>query len=86
MLIILLQYATWDLAFHMIPFIHLDIEFAKKQLLLFLSDRYMHLSGQVNGFLFSEHQISGTVNRKLHYIVSSSILTFHYFSAASLRV
>ncbi len=44
----LFQYATWDLAFHMIPFIDLDLEFAKKQLLLFLSDRYMHSSGQVS--------------------------------------
>ena len=46
-LFLILKYATWDLAFHMIPFIHLDIEFAKQQLLLFLLDRYMHSSGQV---------------------------------------
>ena len=42
-----LQYATWDLAFHMIPFSCVDIEFAKSQLTLFLSERYMHPNGQV---------------------------------------
>lgn len=38
-------YATWDLAFHTIAFAQIDIDFAKQQLLLFLSDRYMHPNG-----------------------------------------
>ena len=42
-----LQYATWDLAFHMIPMADVDLEFTKQQLLLFLSERYMHPKGQV---------------------------------------
>lgn len=42
------QYATWDLAFHMIPFSTIDPLFTKKQLLLFLSDNYLHPSGQVS--------------------------------------
>ncbi len=42
-----LQYATWDLAFHMLPFANIDAEFAKHQLLLLLSERYMHPCGQV---------------------------------------
>ena len=43
----LLQYATWDLAFHMIPMSEIDMNFAKSQLLLFLSNRYMNPKGQV---------------------------------------
>ena len=41
------QYATWDLAFHMIPMADIDLAFTKQQLLLFLSNRYMHPTGQV---------------------------------------
>ena len=41
------QYACWDLAFHMLPFADIDIDFAKEQLLLFLRERYMHPNGQV---------------------------------------
>ena len=35
-------YATWDSAFHTFALAQVDPEFAKNQLLLFLSDRYMH--------------------------------------------
>lgn len=41
------QYASWDLAFHMIPFCKVDPQFAKDQLLLFLREWYMSPSGQV---------------------------------------
>ncbi|GAB1598272.1 uncharacterized protein YMR196W-like [Argonauta hians] len=40
-------YAAWDLAFQMIPFATLDPEFAQKQLLLLLSDEYLHSNGQI---------------------------------------
>jgi Mannosylglycerate hydrolase MGH1-like glycoside hydrolase domain len=40
-------YAAWDLAFHSIPLALVDPDFAKKQLLLLLQERYLHPSGQV---------------------------------------
>src|SRR5207244_2091625 len=40
-------YAAWDVAFHMIPFAHLDPQFAKEQLLLFLREWYMHPNGEL---------------------------------------
>ena len=46
-------YAVWDLAFHMVPFGRIDIEFAKQQLLLFLREWYMHPSGQIPAYEFS---------------------------------
>ena len=30
-------YAAWDLAFHMVPFAEIDIDFAKRQLILFFT-------------------------------------------------
>lgn len=45
-------YAPWDLAFHMIPFVHLDPEFAKRNMLIMLSERYMHPNGQLPGCEF----------------------------------
>ena len=46
-------YAAWDLAFHMIPFARVDIEFAKQQLILFLREWYMHPSGQIPAYEFA---------------------------------
>ena len=46
-------YAVWDLAFHMLPFGRIDIEFAKRQLLLFLREWYMHPNGQIPAYEFS---------------------------------
>jgi len=45
-------YAAWDLAFHMIPFAKVDIEFAKSQLLLLLREWYMHPNGQIPAYEF----------------------------------
>lgn len=44
-----IQYASWDLAFHMIPFCRLDPNFAQQQLILFLREWYMHPNGQIPG-------------------------------------
>jgi hypothetical protein len=55
-------YAAWDLAFHMLPFAHLDIKFAKEQLLLFLREWYMHPNGQIPAY---EWQFSD-VNPPVH--------------------
>ena len=43
-------YAAWDLAFHCIPIARLDPEFAKSQLLLLLSEWYMHPNGQIPAY------------------------------------
>jgi hypothetical protein len=48
----MLQYASWDLAFHMIPMADIDVQFAKDQLLLFLREWYMHPNGQVTTGVF----------------------------------
>ncbi|MDA8564232.1 glucosidase, partial [Mariniblastus sp.] len=45
-------YASWDLAFHMLPLAKIDPNFAKKQLLLFLREWYMHPSGQIPAYEF----------------------------------
>ncbi len=55
-------YAAWDSAFHMVPFSHLDIKFAKEQLILFLREWYMHPNGQIPAY---EWQLSD-VNPPVH--------------------
>jgi hypothetical protein len=46
-------YAVWDLAFHMIPFARIDLEFAKRQLLLFTREWYMHPNGEIPAYEFA---------------------------------
>ena len=46
-------YAAWDLAFHMLPMAHVDPQFAKDQLLLFLREWYMHPNGQIPAYEFA---------------------------------
>ncbi|XP_071790538.1 uncharacterized protein [Asterias amurensis] len=55
-------YASWDLAFHMIPFAKLDPTFAKDQLLLFLREWYMAPNGQIPAYEFA----FGDVNPPVH--------------------
>ncbi len=55
-------YAAWDLAFHMIPFARIDPEFAKRQLILFLREWYMHPNGQLPAYEFA----LGDVNPPVH--------------------
>ncbi len=55
-------YAAWDLAFHCIPFALIDVEFAKKQLLLFLRDWYMRPNGQLPAYEWA----FGDVNPPVH--------------------
>lgn len=43
-------YASWDLAFHMVPFAKIDPHFAKSQLILFLREWYMHPNGQIPAY------------------------------------
>ncbi|KAJ7387339.1 hypothetical protein OS493_004328 [Desmophyllum pertusum] len=55
-------YATWDLAFHMLPFSKIDPHFAKDQLLLFLREWYMAPNGQLPAYEFA----LGDVNPPVH--------------------
>jgi len=43
-------YAAWDLAFHCVPIALVDPDFAKRQLTLMLSSRYMHPNGQIPAY------------------------------------
>jgi hypothetical protein len=43
-------FASWDLAFHTIPFAIIDPEFAKQQLALLTDERYMHPNGQMPAY------------------------------------
>ena len=46
-------FAAWDLAFHMIPFATIDVNFAKEQLVLLLREWYMHPNGQIPAYEFN---------------------------------
>jgi Mannosylglycerate hydrolase MGH1-like glycoside hydrolase domain len=43
-------YASWDLAFHMIPFANVDAQFAKDQLVLLTREWYAHPNGQTPAY------------------------------------
>ena len=43
-------YATWDLAFHCIPLVLVDADFAKRQLELITREWYMHPNGQLPAY------------------------------------
>jgi hypothetical protein len=55
-------YATWDLAFQMLPFARLDPHFAKQQLVLFTREWFMHPNGQLPAYEFAY----GDVNPPVH--------------------
>lgn len=43
-------FAAWDTAFHLIPFVLIDPDFAKKQLTLLTREWYMHPNGQIPAY------------------------------------
>lgn len=55
-------YASWDLAFHMIPVANIDLQFAKEQLLLFLREWYMHPNGQIPAYEFAFSDVNPPVH------------------------
>lgn len=55
-------YASWDLAFHCISLALVDPQFAKRQLILFLREWYMHPNGQIPAYEWS----FGDVNPPVH--------------------
>ena len=55
-------YAVWDSAFHCVTLAHVDAEFAKDQLLLFLREWYLHPNGQLPAYEWN----FGDVNPPVH--------------------
>ncbi|XP_033749003.1 uncharacterized protein YMR196W-like [Pecten maximus] len=55
-------YASWDLAFHMIPMANIDIHFAKEQILLLLREWYMHPNGQIPAYEFCFEDVNPPVH------------------------
>jgi hypothetical protein len=55
-------YAAWDLAFHVLALTLVDPDFGKEQLLLMLSDRYLHPNGQIPAYEWN----FGDVNPPVH--------------------
>lgn len=43
-------FASWDLAFHCLPLSRIDMDFAKKQLMLLVRDWYMHPNGELPAY------------------------------------
>ncbi|MBK7368880.1 MAG: glucosidase [Candidatus Eisenbacteria bacterium] len=55
-------YAAWDLAFHMLPFARVDVEFAKQQLVLFTREWYMHPNGQMPAYEWAFDDVNPPVH------------------------
>ncbi len=55
-------YAVWDVAFHCIPLALIDPHFAKKQLLLFLKEWYMHPNGQMPAYEWNFCEVNPPVH------------------------
>jgi hypothetical protein len=55
-------YAAWDLAFHTIALSVVDIDFAKRQLEIVLSGRYLHPNGQVPAYEWNFSDVNPPVH------------------------
>ena len=55
-------YATWDLAFHCVPFALIDATFAKNQLLLLTKEWYMHPNGQMPAYEWNLSDVNPPVH------------------------
>jgi hypothetical protein len=55
-------FASWDLAFHMVPFARVDPEFAKGQLNLLLREWYMHPNGQIPAYEWNFSDVNPPVH------------------------
>jgi Mannosylglycerate hydrolase MGH1-like glycoside hydrolase domain len=55
-------YAAWDLAFHCIAMALVDSEFAKRQLMLMLHERYMHPNGQLPAYEWAFSDVNPPVH------------------------
>jgi hypothetical protein len=55
-------YAVWDLAFHCIPLVMVDPDYAKRQLLLMTREWYMHPNGQLPAYEWSFDDVNPPVH------------------------
>jgi Glycosyl hydrolase family 63 C-terminal domain len=55
-------FASWDLAFHCIPFALIDAEFAKSQLVLLTREWYMHPNGQLPAYEWAFSDVNPPVH------------------------
>jgi hypothetical protein len=55
-------YAAWDLAFHVLALGLVDVDFAKGQLGLMLSERYLHPNGQIPAYEWSFSDVNPPVH------------------------
>jgi Glutaminase/Glycosyl hydrolase family 63 C-terminal domain len=55
-------YAAWDLAFHAIALSSVDVDFAKSQLDLMLSEMYLHPSGQIPAYEWNFSDVNPPVH------------------------
>ena len=55
-------YASWDIAFHCVPFARIDPDFAKKLLVLFLREWYMHPNGQLPAYEWNLNDVNPPVH------------------------
>jgi hypothetical protein len=55
-------YASWDLAFHCVPFAMIDPDLAKKQLILFLREWYMRPNGQIPAYEWNFDDVNPPVH------------------------
>ncbi|CAG2188861.1 unnamed protein product [Mytilus edulis] len=82
-------FATWDTCFQMIPLCRLDSDFAKHQLLLLLSERYMSPEGQLPGceFNFDDNNppIHAWTSLKVFQMTGGTDLNFLFSSYCKLH-
>ena len=55
-------YAAWDLAFHTLALVMVDPDFAKEQLELFLSERFLHPGGQIPAYEWNFSDVNPPVH------------------------
>ncbi len=55
-------YATWDLAFHTIPLVLIDPDFAKRQLTIMTREWYMHPNGQLPAYEWEFEDVNPPVH------------------------
>jgi hypothetical protein len=55
-------YAAWDLAFHTLPLAMVDPDFARSQLQLMLSSRYLHPTGQIPAYEWNFSDVNPPVH------------------------
>ena len=75
-------YAAWDLAFHTIPLMMVDPGFAKEQLRLMLSPRYLHPTGQIPAYEWN----FGDVNPPVHAFATLLVHTNEAARAAGEEI